>query len=88
MILPLAAPALGAAAAICFVYALGSYEVAALLGRATPEPLPVLAFRLFTSIDLAARPQAAAVAVTPAALALGRRPASPALALRRLAAER
>ena len=68
--LPLAAPALGATAAISFVYTLGSYEVAALLGRAHPEPLAVLAFRLFTSIDLAARPQAAAVAVTTAVLAL------------------
>ncbi|MCZ2815658.1 ABC transporter permease subunit [Modestobacter sp. VKM Ac-2984] len=68
--LPLAAPALGASAAVSFVYTLGSYEVAALLGRPSPEPLPVLAVRLFTSIDLAARPQAAAVAVTTSALGL------------------
>ena len=68
--LPLAAPALVASASISFVYVLGSYEVAWLLGRPYPEPLPVMAFRLFTSIDLAARPQAAAVAVTTAALAL------------------
>ncbi|MGY1712623.1 ABC transporter permease subunit [Geodermatophilus sp. SYSU D00758] len=68
--LPLAAPALGAASAISFVYVLGSYEVAALLGRAAPEPLPVLAVRLSTSIDLAARPQGAAVAVVTAGLAL------------------
>ncbi|TQN40923.1 carbohydrate ABC transporter membrane protein 1 (CUT1 family) [Blastococcus colisei] len=84
--LPLAAPALGATAAVSFVYTLGSYEVAALLGRAYPEPLAVLAFRLFTSIDLAARPQAAAVAVTTALLALA--VVLLALrALRRLAAE-
>ncbi|WP_409331954.1 ABC transporter permease subunit [Trujillonella humicola] len=84
--LPLAAPALGAASAVAFVYALGSYEVAALLGRPYPEPLPVMAVRLSTSIDLAARPQAAAVAVTTAALAL----AAIALSLRwlrRLAAD-
>ena len=68
--LPLAAPALLASAAISFVYVLGSYEVAWLLGRSAPEPLPVMAVRLFTSIDLAARPQAAAVAVTTAVLAL------------------
>ncbi|WP_241037319.1 ABC transporter permease subunit [Blastococcus litoris] len=84
--LPLAAPALGATAAVSFVYTLGSYEVAALLGRSYPEPLPVLSYRLFTSIDLAARPQAAAVAVITAGLAtvvvlLALR------ALRRLAAE-
>ena len=84
--LPLAAPALGAAAAVSFVYTLGSYEVAALLGRPYPEPLPVLAFRLFTSIDLAARPQAAAVAVATAAVALVVVLCS-LRALRRLAAE-
>lgn len=85
--LPLAAPALGATAAVSFVYTLGSYEVAALLGRAHPEPLPVLAYRLFTSIDLAARPQAAAVALTTAGLALLVVLAA-LRALRRLAAER
>lgn len=68
--LPLAAPALGAASAVTFVYTLGSYEVAALLGRPYPEPLPVMAVRLAGSIDLAVRPQAAAVAVTTAVLAL------------------
>lgn len=68
--LPLAAPALIASSALSFVYALGSYEVAALLGRAAPEPLPVLAYRLFTAIDLATRPQAAAVAVVTAALSV------------------
>lgn len=68
--LPLAQPALIASSALSFVYALGSYEVAFLLGRAYPEPLPVLAYRLFTSIDLASRPQAAAVAVVTTALSV------------------
>ncbi len=67
--LPLAAPALLASSAITFVYVLGSYEVAWLLGRAYPEPLPVMAYRLFTSNDLAARPQAMAVALATTALA-------------------
>jgi len=61
--LPLAAPALLIASTISFVYVVGSYEVAWLLGRTYPEPLPVLAFRLFSSADLAARPEAAAVSV-------------------------
>lgn len=61
--LPLATPALLAASAIAFVYTLGSYEVAWLLGAAYPEPLPVLSYRLFTSTDLTARPDAMAVAV-------------------------
>lgn len=61
--LPLATPALVGAGTLSFIYALGSYEVAWLLGRSFPEPLPVLAYRLFTSTDLASRPEAAAVAV-------------------------
>lgn len=69
--LPLLTPALVISSAISFVYALGSYEVPALLGRASPEPLPVLAYRLFTSIQLTARPQAAAAAMVTAALAIG-----------------
>lgn len=67
---PLIRPAVVAAATISFTYTLGSYEVALLLGRVYPEPLPVMAIRLFTSIDLATRPQAAATAVVTAALAL------------------
>lgn len=66
--LPLAGPALLAASAITFVYTLGSYEVAWLLGSAFPEPLPVMSYRLFTSTDLAARPEAMAVAVTATAV--------------------
>ncbi|MFZ2173828.1 MAG: ABC transporter permease subunit [Rhodococcus sp. (in: high G+C Gram-positive bacteria)] len=68
--LPLVRPALIASAAISFAYTVGSYEVARILGRAYPEPLPVMAVRLFTSIDLAVRPEAAAVAVTTTAVAL------------------
>lgn len=68
--LPLAAPALGLASAITFVYTLGSYEVAWLLGPAYPEPLPVMAYRIFTSTDLAARPEAMALAITTTALAV------------------
>lgn len=69
VLVPTALPALGAASLVTLVYAIGSYEVAWLLGRAVPEPLPVLAFRLFGSIELADRPAAAAAAVTGAALA-------------------
>ncbi len=70
VLLPLAAPALVSASLIVFVYSLGTYEVARLLGRAYPEPLPVMAYRLFTDIDVAARPQAAATAVVATGLAL------------------
>ena len=70
VLLPLAAPALASSSLIVFVYSLGTYEVARLLGRAYPEPLPVMAYRLFTDIDVAARPQAAATAVVATGLAL------------------
>jgi len=70
IVLPLAAPALITAGAISFIYALGSFEVPWLLGRAYPEPLPVLAYRLFTSTDLAVRPQALAVAMITVGLCL------------------
>lgn len=70
VLLPLAAPAVASASLIVFVYSLGTYEVPRLLGRAYPEPLPVMAYRLFTDIDVTARPQAAAAAVLATALAL------------------
>lgn len=70
VLLPLAAPALASSSLIVFVYSLGTYEVARLLGRAYPEPLPVMAYRLFTDIDVTARPQAAATAVVATGLAL------------------
>lgn len=68
--LPLAAPALYGTSLIVFLYTLGSYEVAWILGAAYPETLPVMAYRLFGSIDVTTRPQAAAVALTTTLLAL------------------
>ncbi len=63
VVLPLAAPVLIVSGAIVFVFTLGSYEVAWLLGRPYPEPLAVMAVRLFGSVTLASRPEAAAIAV-------------------------
>ena len=71
VLVPASLPAVGAAGLIVFVFTVGNYEVAWLLGRAYPEPLPVLAYRLFGSVDLGDRPAAAAAAVVTAALALG-----------------
>ncbi len=67
---PAALPSLAAASLIAFAYTIGSYEVPWLLGRAYPEPLSVMAYRLFGAIDLASRPQAAATAAVGAGLAL------------------
>ncbi len=61
--LPLASPALVVSATLSAAYVVGSYEVSWLLGRSYPEPLPVLAYRLFTDVDLDTRPEAMAVAV-------------------------
>lgn len=70
VVVPMATPALLGSSIIVFLFTLGSYEVVWLLGQAFPEPLPVTAYRLFTSVDLQARPQAAAVALTTVCLAL------------------
>lgn len=70
VLLPLTAPTILIGAAISFVYALGSYEVLWLLGRTSPEPLPVLAVRLFQGVSLDSRPEAAAVALVASVLAL------------------
>lgn len=71
VVLPTAVPALAATGLVVLVYSIGSYEVARLLGRTAPEPLSVLSFRLFGSIELLDRPAAAAAAVVASALALG-----------------
>lgn len=63
VLIPLAMPSVVIAAAITFVYTLGSYEVAWLLGRTSPEPLSVIAMRLSNEVSLTARPEAAAVAM-------------------------
>lgn len=65
---PLIAPGLLSAAAIVFAFTFGAYEIPALLGRSYPEAMPVLAYRLFTDVDLAARPQAMAAAMVIAAV--------------------
>lgn len=70
VLLPLTAPTILICAAISFVYALGSYEVTWLLGRTYPEPLPVLAVRLFQGVSLDSRPEAAAVALITCVIAL------------------
>ncbi|MGB3186317.1 MAG: ABC transporter permease subunit [Ornithinimicrobium sp.] len=85
--IPLALPSLLGACIIVFLYTVGSYEVVWLLGRAYPEPLPVTAYRLFTSVDLQARPQAAAVALVSVGLALAAAAATVPL-LRRLGVAR
>ena len=68
--LPTAAPALTVAGTVVFAYVAGAYEVAWLLGRTYPEPLPVMAYRLWTDVDLAVRAQGLAVALVTVSVSL------------------
>jgi putative spermidine/putrescine transport system permease protein len=68
VLLPMILPGLLSASVMVFAFAFGSYEIPALLGQNHPVALPVLAYRLFTDVDLAARPQAMALSVLIAAL--------------------
>lgn len=66
--LPSLLPGLAAASAIVFAFTFGAYEVPLLLGASDPVALPVLAWQRFTDPDLAARPQAMALALLVALL--------------------
>ena len=63
VLLPQIMPAVLAASAVVFAFTFGAYEIPALLGASQPQTLPVMAYRGFTDVDLAARPQAMALAV-------------------------
>jgi putative spermidine/putrescine transport system permease protein len=68
VLLPLIRPGILSASVIVFAFTFGAYEVPLLLGASHPQPLPVLAYKTYTDVDLAARPQAMAMAVVIAAL--------------------
>lgn len=68
VLLPLILPALLPASAIVFAFSFGAYEVPAILGASYPEALPVYAFRKFSDVDLASRPEAMAIAIVIAAM--------------------
>lgn len=55
--LPILTPALAGASLIVFAYTFGAFEVPFLLGRTYPMMLPVQAWRYFSDVDLAARPE-------------------------------
>ena len=63
VLLPQIMPGVLAASAIVFAFTFGAYEIPALLGASHPQTLPVMAYRSFTNVDLAARPQAMALAI-------------------------
>ena len=68
VLLPLILPGVLSASVIVFAFTFGAYEVPLLLGASHPQALPVLAYKTHTDVDLAARPQAMAMAVVIAIL--------------------
>ena len=70
VLLPMLMPGLLAASALVFAFAFGAYEVPLVLGQHAPKALPVLAWQAYTDTDLAARPQAMAMAIVIAGIVL------------------
>lgn len=70
VLLPLIFPGLLSASVIVFAFTFGAYEIPALLGQNYPAALPVLAYRKYTDVDLAARPEAMALAIIIALLSV------------------
>ena len=68
VLLPLIFPGVLSASIIVFAFTFGAYEIPALLGANYPAALPVLAYRKYTDVDLAARPEAMAMAIVIALL--------------------
>lgn len=71
VLLPMLMPGLLAASTLVFAFAFGAYEVPIVLGAHAPKALPVLAWQASTDTDLAARPEAMAMAVVIAGIGLG-----------------
>jgi putative spermidine/putrescine transport system permease protein len=63
VLLPQLSPALVAASAVVFAFALGAYEIPLLLGAHAPEALPILAWQGFTDVELSRRPEAYATSM-------------------------
>lgn len=70
VLLPLILPGVLSASVMVFAFSFGAYEIPAVLGAHHPAALPVLAYRSYTDADLAARPEAMAMAVVIALLSV------------------
>jgi putative spermidine/putrescine transport system permease protein len=68
VLLPLIFPGVLSASVMVFAFTFGAYEIPAILGQNYPAALPVLAYRKYTDVDLAARPEAMAIAIVIALL--------------------
>jgi putative spermidine/putrescine transport system permease protein len=63
VLLPLIIPGILPGSIIIFAYVFSSFEVPFLLGKSYPAMLSVLSYRLYTDVDLDARPQAMAMSI-------------------------
>lgn len=63
VVLPAIAPSLAWASLIVFAFAFGAFEVPLLLGASQPQALSVLAYKKYTDVDLATRPDAMVMAL-------------------------
>jgi putative spermidine/putrescine transport system permease protein len=70
VLLPLMLPALLSTSIIVFAFVFANYEIPLLLGVRHPSTLPVVAFRYYQDPDLALRPQAMAMSVLLAIVAV------------------
>ncbi len=68
VLLPLILPGVLSASVMVFAFTFGADEIPAILGPNARATLPVLTYRKFTDVDLAARPKAMAMAVVIAAV--------------------
>lgn len=69
--LPFLAPGIISSSILVFAFTFGAFEVPLLLGQRFPSALPVLAYRLYTDVDLQARPEAMALSVIISAVIAG-----------------
>lgn len=70
ILMPLMMPGLLSTSIIVFAFTFASYEIPLLLGVRFPTTLPVLAFRNYQDPDLALRPQAMAISIILAVVAV------------------
>lgn len=70
VLMPLIMPGILSSSIIVFAFVFASYEIPLLLGVRFPTTLPVLAFRNYQDPDLALRPQAMAISVILAIIAV------------------
>jgi putative spermidine/putrescine transport system permease protein len=63
VVMPLLGPSILSASVLVFAFTFGAFEVPLLLGSRFPSALPVMAYRLYTDVDLNARPEAMALSI-------------------------